>query len=200
MTTVARPNPAPQLPPSLRRARLPRWRARQADNNELSPRELEVLRALALGLSDKELSERLNIALPTVKNHLMRVREKLGAKNRAQAVVLGIQYGLIEGPMPVAKRGGSARARVLAGLAVAVLSLVLVIGGLNSPALWRPTGNGGGATALNPEPPRTVPVTGSENHNSAGTGHPSASRPLPAGTTVVGPAPTPPVYLPVVPR
>ncbi len=52
----------------------------------LSPRELEVLQLIAQGLSNREISERLFLALDTVKGHNRRIFEKLGVKNRTQAV------------------------------------------------------------------------------------------------------------------
>ena len=52
----------------------------------LSPRELEVLQLLAQGLSNREIGERLFLALDTVKGHNRRIYGKLGVKNRTQAV------------------------------------------------------------------------------------------------------------------
>ena len=52
----------------------------------LSPRELEVLQLIAEGLSNREISERLFLALDTVKGHNRRIYGKLGVKNRTQAV------------------------------------------------------------------------------------------------------------------
>ena len=52
----------------------------------LSPRELEVLQLIAQGLSNREISERLFLALDTVKGHNRRIFEKLGVNNRTRAV------------------------------------------------------------------------------------------------------------------
>jgi LuxR family maltose regulon positive regulatory protein len=52
----------------------------------LSPRELEVLGLLAKGLSNREIGERLFLALDTVKGHNYRIYSKLAVKNRTQAV------------------------------------------------------------------------------------------------------------------
>jgi LuxR family maltose regulon positive regulatory protein len=52
----------------------------------LTPRELEVLELIAQGLSNREIGERLFIALNTVKGHTRRIYGKLGVKNRTQAV------------------------------------------------------------------------------------------------------------------
>jgi DNA-binding CsgD family transcriptional regulator len=52
----------------------------------LSPRELEVIEALALGESNKEMARRLGISPNTVKTHIARVYEKLEVQRRVQAV------------------------------------------------------------------------------------------------------------------
>ena len=61
----------------------------------LTPREVEVLRALADGLGNKEIGERLGISEHTVKFHVSSVMGKLGATSRTQAVTLGIQHHLV---------------------------------------------------------------------------------------------------------
>ncbi len=58
----------------------------QATAGPLSRRELEVLRLLAVGLSDREVAQRLILAESTVKTHVKRIYAKLNVKNRAQAV------------------------------------------------------------------------------------------------------------------
>jgi LuxR family maltose regulon positive regulatory protein len=52
----------------------------------LSQRELEVLQLVAQGLSNREISDRLFLALDTVKGHNRRIYAKLGVKNRTQAI------------------------------------------------------------------------------------------------------------------
>ena len=52
----------------------------------LSPRELEIIEALALGESNKEMARRLGISPNTVKTHIARVYEKLEVQRRVQAV------------------------------------------------------------------------------------------------------------------
>jgi DNA-binding NarL/FixJ family response regulator len=52
---------------------------------ELSPRELEVLEAVAIGLSNREIASKLWVSEPTVKFHLTNVYRKLGVTNRTQA-------------------------------------------------------------------------------------------------------------------
>lgn len=61
----------------------------------LTPREIEVLRALADGLGNKEIAGRLGISEHTVKFHVGSVMGKLGATSRTQAVTLGIRRHLM---------------------------------------------------------------------------------------------------------
>ena len=61
----------------------------------LTPREREVLALLAQGLANKVIASRLGITEHTVKTHVAAVYEKLGAGNRAEAVVAAARRGLI---------------------------------------------------------------------------------------------------------
>ena len=63
---------------------------------KVSEREIEVLRLIALGKSNKEISQRLDIAVDTVKMHVKNLLQKLHASDRTQAVVIAIQRGLIQ--------------------------------------------------------------------------------------------------------
>jgi DNA-binding CsgD family transcriptional regulator len=65
--------------------------------NELgiTPRELEILRLIAAGLSNREIAARLFVSENTVKTHSSRLFDKLGAKRRTQAVQLGKEARLI---------------------------------------------------------------------------------------------------------
>jgi len=63
--------------------------------NELSKRELEVLSCLAVGMTDKEISDKLFISLSTVRTHCKRIYSKLLVKNRAEAANFAREYELI---------------------------------------------------------------------------------------------------------
>ncbi len=62
---------------------------------ELTPRELEVLRLLAEGLSNKAIAQQLDISDHTVKFHVNAIMSKLGAQSRTAAVVQATRLGLI---------------------------------------------------------------------------------------------------------
>jgi DNA-binding CsgD family transcriptional regulator len=62
----------------------------------LSPRELDVLRLLAAGRSDRAIAEALFIGERTVNTHVGRVFAKLGVRNRAAAVAAAVAAGLID--------------------------------------------------------------------------------------------------------
>ncbi len=64
---------------------------------KLSPREREVLELLVDGLAISQISRRLFISESTAKTHVANIYEKLGAGNRAQAVMAAVRLGLVEG-------------------------------------------------------------------------------------------------------
>jgi DNA-binding NarL/FixJ family response regulator len=65
------------------------------DLSGLTPRELEVLRLLATGLSNAELADRLRLSPTTIKTHIGHILSKLDLRDRVQAVVLAYETGLI---------------------------------------------------------------------------------------------------------
>ncbi len=62
----------------------------------LTPRELDVVRPLAAGKTNREIAASLHLSLSTVKGHLERVIAKLGVSDRTQAAVRAVELGLVE--------------------------------------------------------------------------------------------------------
>jgi DNA-binding CsgD family transcriptional regulator len=61
----------------------------------ITPRELEILRLISRGLSNREIADKLFVSENTVKTHAARLFDKLGAKRRTQAVRFGKELGLV---------------------------------------------------------------------------------------------------------
>jgi len=65
---------------------------------QLTPREREVLRALAEGLDSEQMAQRLHISLRTERNHMASILSKLGVHSQLQALVFAVRYGVVKIP------------------------------------------------------------------------------------------------------
>jgi len=88
------------LAPTITRRLVERFASRDVavlhrDLSSLTPRELEVLKALGKGLSNAELAAQFQLSEATVKTHVARILSKLSLRDRAQAVVMAYETGLI---------------------------------------------------------------------------------------------------------
>jgi DNA-binding NarL/FixJ family response regulator len=90
------------LAPAITRRLVERFARRDPDAQSLhrdlgalTPREVEVLKLLAQGLSNAELASALHLSEATVKTHVARILSKLGLRDRVQAVVAAYQTGLV---------------------------------------------------------------------------------------------------------
>jgi two-component system, NarL family, response regulator LiaR len=62
----------------------------------LTPREIDVLKAIAEGLSNREIAGRLSISEKTVKNHINNILSKLHLYDRTQATLYAIRTGIVK--------------------------------------------------------------------------------------------------------
>lgn len=69
--------------------------AEHVADDALSPREIDVLRLIAAGNSNKSIADQLSIGEATVKSHVTNILSKLGANDRAHAVTIGLKRGII---------------------------------------------------------------------------------------------------------
>ena len=76
-------------------SRIPTQAQPAAGFDDLTAREIEVLRMLAEGLGNREMASRLGISDHTVKFHISSILDKLGASTRTEAVTMGIRMGII---------------------------------------------------------------------------------------------------------
>src|ERR1700741_4286493 len=70
--------------------------AEHATDDALSSREIDVLRLIAAGNSNKLIADQLSIGEATVKSHVTNILSKLGANDRTHAVTIGLKRGIIE--------------------------------------------------------------------------------------------------------
>ena len=70
--------------------------AEHAADDELSSRELDVLHLVGSGNANKQIADKLSIGETTVKNHVSNILSKLGANDRAHAITIALQRGIIE--------------------------------------------------------------------------------------------------------
>jgi len=70
--------------------------AEHTGEDDLSAREIDVLRLIAAGNANKEIAAQLNLAEDTVKRHVTNILSKLGANDRTHAVTIGLKRGIIE--------------------------------------------------------------------------------------------------------
>jgi DNA-binding NarL/FixJ family response regulator len=70
--------------------------AEHMSDEDLTPREIEVLNQIAGGNRNRDIAEKLFITEETVKVHIKHIMEKLGANDRTQAVAIGVRRGIIE--------------------------------------------------------------------------------------------------------
>src|SRR5262249_20641922 len=69
--------------------------AEHMSDEDLTPREIEVLNQIAGGNRNKDIAEKLFITEETVKVHIKHIMDKLGANDRTQAVAIGLRRGII---------------------------------------------------------------------------------------------------------
>jgi NarL family two-component system response regulator LiaR len=64
--------------------------------DNLTPREIEILTLLALGLANKQIAQRIKISDKTVRNHISNIYQKVKVADRSQAVLYAVRKGLVE--------------------------------------------------------------------------------------------------------
>lgn len=70
--------------------------AEHAMDDELTEREIDVLKLVAAGNGNKQIADQLSIGEATVKSHVTNILSKLGANDRSHAVTIGLKRGIIE--------------------------------------------------------------------------------------------------------
>ena len=67
-----------------------------SSRGKVSKREMDVLLLVKDGLRNREIAEQLGLSTKTVENHVRSILQKLGAKNRTEAVVIALKNAIIE--------------------------------------------------------------------------------------------------------
>ncbi len=71
-------------------------REARASIEQITPREREVLQALAEGLSNKEIAAKLHVSVDTERTHMMNILNKLNVHSRLQALLFAARHGIVE--------------------------------------------------------------------------------------------------------
>jgi len=61
------------------------------EKKNLTPRELEILNYIVIGLKDKEISKRVGLSIGTIKKDIMNIYRKLNVNNRIKAAIIGVK-------------------------------------------------------------------------------------------------------------
>ncbi|MGG4036281.1 response regulator transcription factor [Paenibacillus cisolokensis] len=80
----------------MNRFRQPKQPAQKPPHEELTEREMDVLKGLARGLSNQEIADELFIGIKTVKFHITNIFDKLGVEDRTQAAIYAHKHGLAD--------------------------------------------------------------------------------------------------------
>ncbi len=80
-----------RIPPDIANAL-----AEHAADDELTEREIDVLRLIAGGNSNKQIADQLSVGEATIKSHVTNILSKLGANDRSHAVTIGLKRGIVE--------------------------------------------------------------------------------------------------------
>jgi DNA-binding CsgD family transcriptional regulator len=107
------------------------------EHPSLTEREIEILKHVATGASNRQIAQLLGISANTVKVHLRNIFEKTGAASRTEATLYAIQAGMVEGVesgVVTAKRSWWQRSWVIAGGALVIALIAIAVGVLMSPS------------------------------------------------------------------
>lgn len=86
----------PQLHPKVARRLMKKMPAPDDPFADLTPREEDVLRCLARGMSNREIADELVVAETTIKGYVSTILSKLHVNDRTQAALLAVRYGLVD--------------------------------------------------------------------------------------------------------